>query len=273
MNRLRKFFKAIRLIIRNPWLLKNVLNDEQVWKNYVIKTYHLQNGLPVIDINKLIPNSTEVIKPFAFLDGSSLPTDIALLKTLAKNINNCKYFEIGTWRGESVANVAQVAKECYTLNLSEAEMRNSGKPEDYINIHGFFSKHLSNVTHLKGNSKTFDYSQLNKKFDLIFIDGDHHYEFVKNDTQKAFESLIHDNSIIVWHDYGHNPEKIRWEVLAGILDEVPKEKHKNIYHVSNTMCALFINKKIEGKPLHFPTKPDKVFEVSIKSNKLNEIEL
>ena len=70
-----------------------------------------------------------------------------------------------------------------------------------------------------------DFEALNKKFDLIFIDGDHHYEMVRNDTAKVFQSLFHSGSTVVWHDYAFNPEKIRFEVLAGILDGCPTEFH------------------------------------------------
>ncbi len=271
MGKFNKFLKAVSLILKKPALLNNVLNDNNVWKNYVKRNYNLQAGLPVVNINELFPDFSETVKLFGFLDGSSLPTDIALLTKLATQIKDCKFFEIGTWRGETIVNVASVAKECYTLNLPEEEMKKSGLTEDYINQHAFFSKNILNIIHLKGNSKTYDFAGLNKKFDLIFIDGDHHYDLVKNDTKKVFEFLTHDNSIVVWHDYAYNPETIRYEVLAGILDGTSLEIHKNIYHVSNTLSAVFMNKKLEGKTLETPAKPDKYFEVSLKMKKIKKV--
>ena len=102
MSRISKAFRSIRLIIRNPWLLNKVLEDERHWKNEVTKKYGFQNGLPVIRAEELFGDFSETIDPFAFLDGGSLPTDLALLKKLARRIPRCSYFEIGTWRGESV---------------------------------------------------------------------------------------------------------------------------------------------------------------------------
>src|SRR5690606_41176729 len=61
--------------------------------------------------------------------------------------------------------------------------------------------------------------------------------FRSSDTENVFKHLIHENSIIVWHDYAYNPEKVRFEVMQGILDGIPKKFHSNIYHVANTMCA------------------------------------
>jgi predicted O-methyltransferase YrrM len=237
MKKIRKSLQAIGHIIRNPYLLNLVLNDNENWKRYVAKKFIKE--LPVISFGDLFGTIEESISPFAFLDGGSLPTDLALLKGLAKNIEDCKYFEIGTWRGESVANVSKVAKECYTMDLPDEEKRRTGMTEEYIRQYAVFSKKLANVIHLKANSLDFDFAALNIKFDLVFIDGDHHYEGVLNDTRKVISSLIHDKSVIVWHDYAFNPENVRYEVFAAIIDGCDKTHQAHLYHVANTMCAVY----------------------------------
>ena len=264
LNKISKSFKAIIAIIRNPWLLNNVLEDNDLWKKYVIKGYKLGKGLPVIDFENIIKSKSEQINTFACLDGGSLVTDHILLKSLASQINNCSYFEIGTWRGESVKNVSEVAKECYTLNLPDDDIKKFGENNNYIESIGYFSKNIGNITHLKGNSLFYDFEKLNKKFDLIFIDGEHHYDFVKSDTKKVFAHLIHENSIIVWHDYGFSPEKVRFEVLAAILDGTPKEKHENLYFVSNTLCAIYSPKKLDGFYPEYPILPKKKFKINVQ---------
>lgn len=268
MNKISKTIKAITEIIRNPWLLNHVLADDSVWQKYLLKNYNLQNGLPEVSIDELIPNFSETLDCIAFLDGSSLITDFALLKSLCKKFEDCSYFEIGTWRGESVMNVADVCKECYTLNLSTEEIIKFGLSEKYADLHGFFSKGKKNIHHLTGNSLNFDFKNLNKKFDVVFIDGDHRYEYVKADTANVFKHLLHESSIIVWHDYAYNPEKIRPEVLAAILDGIPPEYRKHLYHVSNTMCAIFIREQFSTTELQDPVTPDKIFRVSIESKRL-----
>src|SRR5436853_7172830 len=152
--------------------------------------------------------------------------DMVLLKGLAKRFPGGEYFEIGTWRGESAVNIASTGIHCTTMNLSEAQMRERNISEKIISEHWSFSKRNSAVNHLYGDSRSFDFNSLNKKFDLIFIDGDHHYQFVINDTAKMFELLKDERSIIVWHDYGNTPEDIRWDVLHGILEATPEKYRK-----------------------------------------------
>ena len=172
MNKLQKTIKAIRLIFKNPYLLNNVLNSPDIWKEHVIKNYNLNNGLPLVHSEDLFLNNENCVKPYSFTDGGSLITDILLLKNAAASFNKCLFFEFGTWRGETTANVASVAKKCFTLNLSDEEMKSLHLSQDYINQIGLFSKEKENITHLKGNSLTFNYSELSTKFDLIFIDID-----------------------------------------------------------------------------------------------------
>ena len=101
--------------------------------------------------------------------------------------------------------------------------------------------------------------------DILFIDGDHHYESVKSDTKNAFSLLKDENSIIVWHDYGNNPSDIRWDVLKGILDGTPSDKIKNLYRVSNTLCAIYSSaiKLAEHVPNY--AVPKKHFSICVKS--------
>ena len=126
INKISKVFKALGLIINNPYLLNNVIDDEQNWHRYISKKYGLTNGLPVVDITTLFPDFNIKVAPYAYLDGATLPIDIAVLKALAVKYNVNDYFEIGTWRGESVANIAEVVANCITFNLPDEELLQLG---------------------------------------------------------------------------------------------------------------------------------------------------
>ena len=91
---------------------------------------------------------------------------------------------------------------------------------------------------------------------------------VKKDTETAFRLLRDDNSIIVWHDYALDPETIRWDVMAAILDGTPADKRDHIYHISNTLCAVYLPENLPTKKLVPYEKPDKYFKIDIQSVKL-----
>lgn len=263
MSKLNKLFTAITKIIANPSLLNLVLADNQDLKNNFLKKYPDLESLPQISFNDLKTDYKESVDLF-FLDGGSMPTDLALLKTLSARRNMNSYFEIGTWRGESVWNVSRKIKDCTTFNLSKNELLELDLNEKYADLHGFLSRKNPNILHLEGNTKSFDFAELDRKYDLIFIDGDHSYEMVNNDTAKVFEHLIHDRSIVVWHDYAFNPEKIRYEVFEGILDGVPSDLHSNLYHVANTMCAIYSKEKFITHEFESPKEPEVIFEVNLE---------
>ena len=265
MEKIKKGLLALKLIIKYPYLLNHVLNSEDVYQKKVVHKFGLADGLPLLRLEELFPDFEETVSPYAYLSGATMPIDIALLKGIAQKINAQNYFEIGTWRGESVANVADVVPECVTLNLSRKEILAFRNDERYADAHAFFSKPLDNVTHLEGNSQEFDFTPYKGRFDMVFIDGDHHHQAVKKDTQSAFELLRDDNSVIVWHDYGFDPETIRWSVLAAIWEGTPEEKRPHLYHVANTMCAVYLPGDFRTEKLVPHALPDHFYEVTLKA--------
>src|SRR5690606_37465382 len=124
--KIKKVFSVIKAITKRPSLLNLIINDNDLWQRKVQKKYHLSQGLPQVLLDDLFPSFSEELHSFSFMGGGSLPTDIALLKSLCRQFNNAAYFEIGTWRGESVRNVAEIARECYTLNLSRQQILDLG---------------------------------------------------------------------------------------------------------------------------------------------------
>ena len=260
-NRFTTALRALAALARTPALLTEVLAaDVPAWRARALAHAARwpglgEAGLPLVPLAHFVPAGApathRTVAPFAFGDGGSLPTDLLLLRALARRASGCRYFEIGTWRGESAANVAAEAATVHTLNLSAAEMRALNLPERYIELHGHFSRPLPNVTHLHGNSATFDLVKLNAEagpFDLVFIDGDHRYEAVRRDTARVFEHLVGPATTVVWHDASRQPGQPRWEVLAGLLDGLPANLPGQLVQIGNTLCALY-------SPLPLPTRP------------------
>lgn len=261
-EKLKVLYKLARKIIKKPSSIFLILKDETEFEQYLKKKYG-KTQFATTDLTQFLIQNKAVVDNYTFLDGSSLVTDLALLRSLASSFESCEYLEIGTWRGESLLNVAAVANHCTSINLSPDDIIAMGLPEKYARLHGCLLKDQTNIKTIHANSRMFNFNSLNQKYDLIFIDGDHSYEGVKSDTEKVFSLLNDENSIIVWHDYGYNPEHPRHSVIAAIWDGLPVEDHKYLYHVSNTMCAIYTKKKLNAKLINFPVSPDKTFEINI----------
>ena len=141
MGKLSKLIQGISALIKQPYLLNLVLESSEYHQKNLQKQFpEISKGLAQISFSDLTDKKQITVSPFAFLEGGSLSTDLGLLKILAEKKPHTTYFEIGTWRGESVANVASVAEKCFTLNLSAQEMKRLGMAQRYIDLHGFYSK-------------------------------------------------------------------------------------------------------------------------------------
>jgi predicted O-methyltransferase YrrM len=262
---------GLKVLFQNPLavVMEGIrARQQEYFRKKTISIYNIEQ-LKTIDLLDLFPNLNESIETYSFLAGTSLVSDLILLKSLARSFDNCAYLEIGSWRGESLVNICDVTKDCTSLTLSKAEMKALNLSEEFINVHGYFSDSIETITKIEHNSRTYDFNQLNKTFDLIFVDGDHSYEGVLSDSQKIFPLRKNERSIIVWHDYGFDPENVRYSTLKAILDGIPKNKHKNLYHISNTMCAVYIeNINIPTTQTRFPSYPNKRFSLKVIAEKL-----
>lgn len=266
MNKRQKInaiYKLIHKLLTKPKSIFWILKDETEFEDYISKKYH-RTQFPTVDLQHFLSNST--INNYTFLDGSSLITDLALLKSIAQNIPDCQYLEIGTWRGESILNVIDAGAKCTSINLSPEQIIEMGIDEKYAHLHGCLIKNPEMIETIYADSLKFDFSSLKCKYDLIFVDGDHSYEAVKSDSSNVFNLLKDDNSMIVWHDYAYNPETPRHSVIAAILDGMPVNEHKHLYHVSNTLCAIYTKKNLKTYQQTSPVKPTKTFKITFQIN-------
>jgi Methyltransferase domain len=260
--------RAISRLIRNPWLLTHVLAaDDTAWQQQAMRhaaRWAIRpHGLPLTPLRSLLPAAGDTVAPFAFGGGGSLPTDLLLLRAMVRQAGpEARYFEIGTWRGESAAAVASLATSVHTLNLSAAQLRALGLPKEYIEQHGHFSHELANVTHLLGDSAEFDYEGVPPP-DVIFIDGDHRYAAVRTDTMRIFQHLVGPKTVVIWHDAARQPGQPRWEVLAGILDGLPADAPGYLYAVSNSLCALYVPQALPAEAAVRWPAPDTAWEVTV----------
>jgi predicted O-methyltransferase YrrM len=129
-------------------------------------------------------------------------------------------FEIGTFDGRSTRAMAMnLAKDgrLHTLNLppgqdhNTAGVRNVDSALNTKVVSGFRflgTPEAQRIVQLFGDSAAFDFGPYEGQMDLVFIDGSHAFEYVKNDTEAAKRMIKASGGWIVWHDgplYGVAP--------------------------------------------------------------------
>lgn len=132
------------------------------------------------------------------------------LVLLLKKAKAQSVFEFGTYKGVSITQLAlNLAQDSQirTLDLpdqSSIELKISDPDELQIAREGgkgsLVPEHIrARVQFLKQDSAKFDASSLAGKVDFIFVDGAHSYDYVRNDSQKAWQ-MLRSGGIVAWHD-------------------------------------------------------------------------
>lgn len=173
--------------------------------------------------------------------GSSNILDYALLKSLMIKFQLKTYLEIGTYIGDSVHIISEVAERCYSITvppehpMSMKVWCQSNHMYDYSNR----LVNRKNIIQYLEDSARFDFSIINEDIDLYFIDADHSYEGVKNDTEKVFNHKKR-NSFVVWHDFKRPANQFRISVIQAVEDTLGKEEFKNVYVFDNNLCGIYV---------------------------------
>jgi len=82
---------------------------------------------------------------------------------------------------------------------------------------------------LLSDSARLDVSPYRRTMDLVFIDGAHSSEYIRNDTALALE-MTRPGGLIVWHDY------LAWNDVTTFLQEF-SARHQ-LYHVAGTSLVV-----------------------------------
>lgn len=233
-----------RIITFNISLVMESVTEK--YKKYE-REERLMEEIKKISIGKLlstIKNGTMNLSSISFIPGSSGVLDFALLRALMLKYNLKTYLEIGTYIGESINIITDIADKCYSISVPESHpcsMKNWCKKygmQDYSNR--LINK--SNIVQFLEDSKEFDFGRIQDKIDLYFIDADHSYDGVLNDTRKVFDHKAKD-SIVVWHDFKKSRNKLNMDVISAVEDTLSSKEFENIFLFDNNICGIYIPDK------------------------------
>lgn len=186
--------------------------------------------------------------PQAQGQGSVSTIESIMLLKLMRCVNPSHLFEFGTYKGlttrlllENLPESDVASERIFTLDLPDLEhvvfqgtdievaSESIDCERKYL---GSQRKHL--VKQILQDSMTLDPDEYPKKFQFIFIDGNHELGYVRKDTENSLKMLADPPSCIVWHDYG-NPE---FPELTQYLEDLSTQIL--LQHIEDTMLAFHL---------------------------------
>lgn len=168
-----------------------------------------------------VASESIVVKYPLYHQGNVSGDETMHLCLIAKALGVQRAFEIGTFDGRTAANLAancSPSAEVYSLDLPDVVAPELGiDPREMRWVGARVVTLPDNVTLLKGDSATFDFSPYRGSVDMFFVDGSHTYEYVCRDTATAGD-CIRPGGVIVWHDYG------QWPGVTRYINEIAGER-------------------------------------------------
>ena len=268
-NKLLEIHKNYKIIITSMYE-KEI--SEQLEKNNInygiykesIEIYYPIEDLLEINLGHFFYKCDFNIKldKLTFFQGGSTILDYAFLQAIAKKFKRKKYLEIGSFMGESIKCLSVVCDECVSISLEDQELDQLFFSKHKSNFGSYFMNNICNVKQIKGDSKKINFKEISFEPDFVFIDGDHSYEGVFNDTQKIFDLIDYNETIVVWHDFRKAITKeIRTETVKAVFDALDEKYKKNIFICDNNLCGIYV-----------PEKYLKYFSFNINSNEMYSYE-
>jgi predicted O-methyltransferase YrrM len=178
---------------------------------------------PSIDYSEITGLSSRfIMQTFPGIGASISMLEGAVLAALIQKVGAKRIFEFGTYKGVSTTQLALNLPDdgmVYTLDLPEDHPAYSlaiPKSEER-QIAAETGKGIlipqelrHQVTFVRSDSAKFDTTPYRGMMDLVFVDGAHSYEYVKNDTEKGLE-MLRPGGIIAWHDCApSHPDLVRY---------------------------------------------------------------
>lgn len=197
----------------------------------------------------LFPELEKIALPIAAINeesGHSNQVDLLYVSALAQVRGARNIFEFGTYQGRTTYFLTFASPDARVTTLNLPPDRDPGVAK-FLGIMFKGSDRETRITQLFCDSREFDPQPYAGQMDYIFIDGDHSYDLVKNDTEKAL-AMLKPGGMMVWHDYAaKSPGVVRY--IREFAETRP------VFRLKHTCLVVYIDgvDALEFQPL--PRRP------------------
>ncbi len=204
----------------DPTILRQIIDESNIRELYPTELFErlAEIELPLLSINEESGHSNQV--------------DLLYVAAIAKLVGAANIFEFGTYIGRTTygLSLASTNARVTTLNLPPEE-----DPRIAESLGRLYkgTEREGQISQLLGDSKTFDPTPYTGSMDFVFVDADHGYESVKNDSEKALV-MLRPGGLVVWHDFSvRSPGVIRY------LSELSRER--SLFRLKHTCLVVYLD--------------------------------
>ncbi len=188
--------------------------------------------LPECDAAEVIPRFTETeikIRQCPMGTWSTPLIDVAVLLKTALGFQSKRILELGSYRGDTARLLAENTGEDTRVCAVDIDDKHGAAYRDLPIAKKILRKTGRISPALFGAAE---------KFDLIFVDADHDFRSVMNDTKVAF-SVLAGQGVILWHDYADDTYFHGMSGVPEALNEFAKQYP--ILAIRGTRLAIYSN--------------------------------
>jgi hypothetical protein len=166
---------------------------------------------------------------------------------VAAHLQPRRIFEFGTFLGRTTYYLAKACPQAEVTTLDLPCDENPWAFAPHIGSYFAGSPESARIRQLREDSRTFDPGPYMGTQDFVWVDGDHGYEPVRNDTMKAL-SMVSPGGVVLWHDFG--PDSLD---LVRFFRDFTRDRP--LFRIRRTSVLLHIDgvdpKAFEARPIPF----------------------
>jgi predicted O-methyltransferase YrrM len=181
----------------------------------------------------ILPGTQAVAVPLAAVhEETGHPNHVEMLYVVAGAVavGARDVFEFGTFVGRTTYHLAQALPEASVTTLDLPRDENPYGFADRVGEVYRDTPEAARIRELRVNALAFDPEPERSSYDFIWVDGDHSYEGVRNDTEKAL-ALLRPGGTIMWHDFSPDSPGLV-EYMVDLTRELP------LFWIRNTSVLM-----------------------------------